>query len=200
MKHFYFIFSRLALFISVAVVSPSCHSVDEQVRPETIEQVLNHYLQGAYISSTESVPIFKQADFNGDGRLDLAVLITPVELPVNQRQVIISQPWNVFERHKAVKGPSKPYRRSLLIVQPTGPDWLSEDARVDLLVDTEGVMETPSFELLVISKSSLQQKDGVLTQATGLHDALILPTEAGIDTYIYWNGSGFELHQPDEVP
>ena len=202
MRRFHFIFSRLAFFISMAIASPSCHSVDDQVvNPEIIQQVLDYYLPGSYHHRGKSEPIFKQADLNGDGRQDLVILITPVELPINNKQIVISQPWNPSGTQGVVKALSKSYRTSILILQPSGPDWLAEDTRVDLLVDTQGVMETPSFELLVKPESTPQAGTGdVPVREAESYDVLILPTEAGIDTYIYWSGSGFNFYQPEEIP
>ncbi len=31
-------------------------------------------------------------------------------------------------------------------------------------------------------------------------DIIILPTEAGIDTYVYWDSDSYKLHIPEEEP
>lgn len=209
MKGFKCIFSRLALFIAMAIASPSCHSVDDKaVSSQVVQQILNHYLPGSVIHrgtgshDASSELVFKQADFNGDGRQDLVILITPVELPVNHKQIIISRPWHLTAKEVTAEAPSKPYRTSLLIVQPSESGWLAADTRVDLLVDSQGIMETPSFELLVKYKSTedVTTCAAVFPHAVQSYDVLILTTEAGIDTCIYWNGTRFDLYQPDEIP
>ncbi|GGB21805.1 hypothetical protein [Agarivorans gilvus] len=36
--------------------------------------------------------------------------------------------------------------------------------------------------------------------ANNVEQVVVVPTDAGIDTYLYWNGEKFELYAPEETP
>jgi hypothetical protein len=78
---------------------------------------------------------------------------------------------------------------------------MSADTQVFALLDNSGVLETPSFQLLVKKKHAQgyrQHQGGLPVKHTG--DLIILPTESGIDTYIYWDKTTYKLHVPKETP
>ena len=96
---------------------------------------------------------------------------------------------------------SKKYHRSLVIFQKTSNNWLTDKTRVFTMLDTTGVLETPSFKLLVSYKSNKDYSEhaSMLPVKTN-SDLIILPTEAGIDTYIYWDKDTYKLFEPEEIP
>jgi len=127
---------------------------------------------------------------------DIAVLFTPKSEPEKISQLKVLTLW-VYPNTK----PSNKYRKSLAIFQSNNGKWALDKLHVFALLDTNGVLETPSFELLTINK---ENKD-YISHASSLpvktsNDLIILPTEAGIDTYVYWDKNTYKLFEPEEIP
>jgi hypothetical protein len=78
----------------------------------------------------------------------MAVLFTPLSKPKETPQIKVSYPW-VYPGIQASNKPST----SLAIFHGNENDWLSKHTYGHALIDTEGALETPSFELLTSSKN-----------------------------------------------
>ena len=139
---------------------------------------------------------FKLGDFNGDDLEDIAVLFKPTSKPVETTQLKVNMPWVYPSTTKSNK-----YHRSLIIFQKAGNNWLNDKTRVFIMLDTTGVLETPSFKLLVSYKSDKDYSEHASMLPVKINnDLIILPTEAGIDTYIYWDKDTYKLFEPEEIP
>lgn len=160
---------------------------------ETVAKLFETFIPGLNRIGTSG---FKQGDFNGDGVIDIVALFTPESEPTETAQLNVLTPW-VYPSTK----PSDKYRKSLVIFQSTNGQWVLDKLQVFVLLDTNGVLETPSFELLTISKKDKNYASHAseLPVKTG-NDLIILPTEAGIDTYVYWDKSTYKLLEPEEIP
>ena len=71
---------------------------------------------------------------------------------------------------------SKKYHRSLVIFQKTSNNWLTDKTRVFTMLDTTGVLETPSFKLLVSYKSDKDYSE----------HASMLPVKTNSDLIIFY--------------
>ena len=78
---------------------------------------------------------------------------------------------------------------------------MSADTQVYVLLEKSGVLETPSFQLMQKNKSDPDYSQiQAMLPVKNAGDLIVLPTEAGIDTYIYWYKTSYRLFTPDEVP
>lgn len=175
--------SFFILFFSLSCSAEPSISHDSS----TVAKLFETFIPGNYKKSELN---FKQADFNGDGVNDIVVLFTPKSKPKETSQLKVLTPW-IYPNTK----PANKYRKSLAVFQSNDGKWWLEKLHVFVLLDTNGVLETPSFELLTISKSNKQY----LSHASSLpvkisNDLIIIPTEAGIDTYIYWDKGTYKLY------
>ena len=160
---------------------------------KTVEKLLNSFFTGQDINIK---PKFKQGDFNGDGVDDIAVLFTPKSKPKETSQLKVLTPW-IYPNTK----PSDNYRKSLAIFQSTKGKWALDKIHVYALLDTNGVLETPSFQLLSTSRKDKNYSEHAsMLPIKTKNDLIILPTEAGIDTYIYWDKDTYKLFEPEEMP
>lgn len=188
--------SRLFV-LSVALLSLSCSASDKNATtPETVRQLITNFFSEKVKPAEEKHPLFKIGDFNGDGIDDIATIVTPLSKPGESARIKVTMPW-VYPGTPS----GNEYHKSLVIFNGSKTGWMSDQTRAFLLLDTSGALETPSFDLLVSKKSDNDYKNhskGLPTKITS--DLIIIPTEAGIDTYVYWDKSGYVLFEPDEAP
>ncbi|MCK5232242.1 MAG: hypothetical protein KAR13_18360 [Desulfobulbaceae bacterium] len=191
------IFNSL-LVLHVVLLSLSCNANDKSpINGATVKWLIKHYFSDQARIIKNDQPYFKTGDFNGDGVEDIAILFLPRTKPKTSAHIKVSTPW-VYPGSRT----SKIYRKSIAIFHGDQEgDWLSTKSRAFALVDTSGALETPSFELLVTRKSEKDYKNhrDMLPVNTS-YDLIIIPTEAGIDTYIYWDKDNYKLFEPEEIP
>lgn len=185
------------LILPIVLLCLSCSANDKlPINEETIEKLIKYYFsdQAKIIKTTP--PYFKAGDFNGDGLEDIVVLFLPKIKPKTSDHLKVSMPWG-FPGPRA----SKIYTTSLAIFHGAHGYWLPAKTHAFALVDTSGAIETPSFELLVARKSDKDYKKyRAMLPVKILYDLIIIPTEAGIDTYIYWDKGSYKLFEPEEIP
>ena len=184
------------LLLPLVALALSCNASDKQeMSADTAKSLIRHFL-GSQVKVADNQPFFQIGDFNGDGYKDMAVLFQPEGKPRVSKQVSVTTPWV----YPGVP-PMKLYGKSLAIFNGSNSPWLSDGTRVYVLLDTAGALETPSFELLVSKKIDDDYKHHVsMLPAQSVHDLIIIPTEAGIDTYIYWDKAGYVLYESQEMP
>lgn len=188
-------YKKLTLLILLIPLSCSADSPDS-VDTKTVSVIITHYFTSQARISFDAQPNYVTGDFNGDGNSDLAVLFYPQKKIEASKQVHVSKPW-VFPGSVQ----SKAYSKSLAIINGSSNGWMSSGAKVYALLDYSGVLVTPSFQLIYknnTEKDYAQRKAMLPTQNNA--DLLILPTEAGVDTYIYWDGNSYKLFVPEEMP
>ncbi|HFD32488.1 MAG TPA: hypothetical protein ENJ28_07290 [Gammaproteobacteria bacterium] len=187
MKYIYTLISILMLLTPL-----SCSADTTGNNLETVNKLLNHYFPNQQKQNNSKV-VFKTGDFNGDGLEDIVALFKPKSKPAETSQLRVSTPWSY--------SPDKKYHRSLVIFQKAGSDWFSGKTQVFALLATTGVLETPSFKLIVSDKSDKDYREHTSMLPLKTNNALIiLPTEAGIDTYVYWDKVKYTLFEPEEIP
>jgi hypothetical protein len=130
-------------------------------------------------------------DFDGDGHADSVILVgDPGPIGVTRRVTVISGLWG--SEVKDAKG-------AALLVS------LGNSKRAFLLMDRSGFFDTPIWKLKplplgVAKRGSKSFKEFQAQDKRIQHDVLVLGTEAGIDTALYWNGKTFALFEPIEEP
>ena len=137
-------------------------------------------------------------DFNGDGEKDtlMAVVIKEnVKQFSNAFELI--QPWPlnepVLEQNDAAH---KPVHYGLVLIHggQKRPVLLYDANPVSIL----GTQAAQSLHTVEHNKISNLEEETLQNNAKG--DVIVIPTEAGIDTYLYWNGETYRALEPKEVP
>lgn len=138
-------------------------------------------------------------DFNGDGADDLLAVteVTRGTEPLPEG-VLVLQPWSGAESRAYSRTPSHEAAMSLAIVHgasaSNGGAFLLYDPAPISILATEAAREA-----FVASRSEVASLDTEMGRlARG--DVFVLPTEAGIDTFIYWDGSTYRAYQPLVYP
>jgi len=188
-----YLFALLPIFLSP--LSCSANNGDKNTI-KTVNTLMEYYLSSHVKPGNNNQYDYKLGDFNGDGVEDMVVLFKPVSKPGETTQLKVSAPW-VYPGSK----PSSEYHKSIAIFNGSKESWKSDKTRVFVLLDNLGVLETPSFELLVSKKTDKDYTGHVDMLPIKLtNDLIVLPTEAGIDTYIYWEKGSYHLFEPEEMP
>lgn len=180
------------------LVLPLCFSAGETraVDVDTIKSLVSNYFGSSSQVSNAKSQFYVTGDFNADGIQDVAVLFKPGSGMKPSVQVNISAPWEIGRND--AKGS---FHTSLAIIHGHADGLMSAKTSVFALLDHSGVLETPAFRLMVVKRTNVdyQQYQARLPVKTS-GDILILPTEAGIDTYVYWNKGSYQLHVPKRLP
>lgn len=164
-------------------------------KPAVTDLVKKHFSSAAQVS-TDSSPYYVAGDFNGDGHDDVAVLIQPqntIKKQLHTAPVMMSAPW-IYSGQSL----GSELRKSLAIINGGGSN---DPVRVFALLDSSGVLETPSFELILIKKSDqgYAEHQAMLPEGSRA-DLIVLPSEAGIDSYILWENNQYTVYTPEDMP
>lgn len=176
--------------VSILLISACANRTEAQQEPTTAEL-------WAYLTQLESTKIFK-GDFNGDGRTDTLAVVPTREIKVAQLPAVIHAAWPYYGEQSTppdllhggpialVIAESYPDRRRLhIIYDPNSISILATQAAEDMFVVHAKDKQNPAW----------QEVNG---HAKG--DLLVIPTEAGIDSYLFWNGTDYRSLEVAEIP
>jgi hypothetical protein len=140
-----------------------------------------------------------QGDFDGDGQPDLLAVVDmsgrASDLPSAVRLV---RPWPPNAGVKPAEDLTQGSRIGLVVVHgvPGDPEaYLLHDLNAVSILDTDAARV-----LLVVPHSDLAALEEPELAAAARGDVIAVPTESGIDTYLYWDGSTYRAFEPAEVP
>jgi len=188
---------RLFILLISTTLSLSCNAENKE---DKNVGVVNGLVKKLVLPDTRlddlKVSMIVQGDFNGDGFDDFAAIFLPDSDIKKSNRLKVKELWNYSESATSGKA-----HKSIVIFHGSKSGWLSDSTKVFVLLDKSGALETPSFELLVSRTGDKEYKDNISYLPVVLKsDLLILPTEASIDTYIYWDKGSYKLFEPDEIP
>lgn len=187
---------QLFKFLLILLVSTSCAAKPES-QNEKIEKLITHFYQDSTTLKSQ-LENHISGDFNGDKITDLAVLFLPKSKPKAHRNLKIYHP---NSNNKKI---DKSFKTSLIIFHGNSEGWYKpEKINTYIFLKTDGRFETPSFELISshsIDKNYYKDYHKANLNAYFKGDFIILPSESGIDSYIYWNGNDYEMHDIEEIP
>ncbi|VAW57978.1 hypothetical protein MNBD_GAMMA11-2885 [hydrothermal vent metagenome] len=185
------------MFLFFIVSIQLCYAGDkEKTKMALARQLTGKFLLAKAVIDESDLTTVKQGDFNGDGIKDIAVVFLPVAEIKSENNITVQTLWADSVKNLATK-----YYKSIGIFHGSKVGWLSDSIRVSVLLAGDGVLEVPAFELLSARVGSEDYQQYYAWRPIELKgDFLIVPTEAGIDTYVYWNKDRYELLWPDEIP
>jgi hypothetical protein len=136
-------------------------------------------------------------DIDGNGQPDLVELVTiSKNMQGLPSTTILITPWVLNDESAAPSAPLKGgSHNNMLVILDNSKQYLIHDVNDVSLLDTDAAQE-----ISIASKSSLGELDLPELSKQTKGDVIVIPTEAGIDTYLYWNGSSFQTYEPMESP
>lgn len=145
-----------------------------------------------------------EADLNGDGVIDQAKLLlysSMGEEPAQGYELVSAWPYYSDGAPPTTPAEGGP----VVLVIEHGMNEAKGETDDFLLFDPNevSVLATDAAEnLAATAVKELPEKGAALAelpqQFTG--DVLVLPTEAGIDTFVYWTGKTYRVFEPLEMP
>lgn len=194
---------RLCLSISSGILMLSCSSIEAKNNTE------NSSLAPARITANNVSSDFSshkhtektiQLDFNQDGAIDRAYLLSPMSRHNAQFKSATHLnlwPDKIKQQQKVLKHDNK---QSLLLIQLSNATnkkqtqfLLYSDADITFLNSVSADdLSSITYKALIADFPELKNK------ARG--DALSLLTEAGIEAFIYWNGTNLVFFEPEMIP
>lgn len=187
----------MVFFIFSASISLSCNAGNEVERNYKIaDELLKKYISPKVVLGANQSSDVKQGDFNGDGIDDLAVVFLPLTKLAKSANVNAVKLWD----YPSLNAKDKMHK-SLAVFHGSKKGWHSDDIQAYVFLDNTGALETPSFELIVSKGNDKNYKENISFLPIKIKtDLIIIPTEAGIDTYLYWIDASYKLYEPDEMP
>lgn len=180
--------SLLSLFLPLSLLFVvSCSASGED------SSAINKFLINPHELSPKSI----QIDFDGDGIPD-KVLVTGLKGSAIELSKIdtLVRPWQFNQSQVNTSDLSAGSKKNFFIVlSKTNAGYVVSDANPISILDTEAAQE-----LFTVKKSELNEMGLSTIAGKTKGDLLGIPTEAGIDTYLYWNGKTFISFEPLEVP
>ena len=139
---------------------------------------------------------YAELDFDGGGTPDS---VDVVSIKAGKESLLSEEISSLWSGRKIGSGKAS---RALLIV------FGGKARRTFLITDVGpngGYFDTPSWSgstppISVAKRGSKAFREFQKQEKRIQHDVLVLGTEAGIDTALYWNGKTFALFQPNEEP
>ena len=172
----------------VSVLAVFCCVLTVQVKAENSQ----------YVFATRTpIPNDQKFDIDGDGQADSAEWVTisknTQSLPSSTTLV---SPWSLDDEAETASNPLQGgSHQKLLVTLGNAKQFLIHDVNEVSLLDTDAAKETS-----LASKSSLVELELPELSEQTKGDVFVIPTEAGIDTYLYWDGSTFQTYEPMELP
>lgn len=152
-------------------------------------------------------PYFLTGDFNGDSRQDLVALVrlkgAKSSLP---KEVVALNPWGYEGGNSQASS-----NLALVVVHGAAAGWDTQTPAGRYFLADRDYFSTPTWEgptpegvkLLALKRKIRLGGGGSrrgLEPRMAKGDAVILPTEAGIDIYLYWDGKTYKVYEPPEEP
>jgi hypothetical protein len=155
---------------------------------------------GSGITLADRAPNLLHGDFNGDGAPDLLAVVAVRGQRLNP-EVRVVRPWPAYNGD-ALAGNDVTWGAevglAILHGTPAGESggvYLLHDPNAVSILDTHAARA-----LSVIPRAELAAQAAPELARSARGDAIVVPTEAGIDTYLYWDGSTYRSLAPDEEP
>ncbi len=129
-------------------------------------------------------------DFDGDQKMDALVAVKILSNNFSP-DLTLAEPWELMDTDSE-KGSQFGF---ILKSGASENITLIRDKNTLSILDTEAAKET----LIVSHKNTADLNLPELSRAAK-GDIIVIPTEAGIDTYLYWDGKTVNAYEPIEIP
>ncbi len=135
-------------------------------------------------------------DIDGDGKPDIVERVTISKKAQPPSFISLITPWIQYDEETKISNSlDGGSHNNLLVTFGNSKQVLIHDVNDVSVLDTDAAQE-----ISIASKLSLVELELPELNKLTKGDVIVIPTEAGIDTYLYWNGSTFLSYEPAEIP
>ncbi len=138
-----------------------------------------------------------RVDFDGDGATD-EIFVTGLKGSEAEllKNIVLIRPWEFDKKRTNTADLAAGSKNSFyILLSSTKSAYIVNDANPVSILDTDAARDLFAFKKRDILDMGL---DEISEMTKG--DLLGIPTEAGIDTYLYWNGNTFISYEPLVMP
>jgi hypothetical protein len=198
----------LTKFIALTLlsISFSCNAQDKtSLDKSTVKKLIEHYFENnVKVIKNSNYPFeyYLTGDFNGDELTDILVVFHPKNIPNETKQIKIFKPWKPYWDDMFLKMQPKPLYTSLVIFNGT-PDknWFSDNTNIFVQLAFLGQLEPSAVRLRIMKKGTKAYKDNrYKLPPNATNDIIVIPSDAAIDTYFYWDKTNYKLLVTNEIP
>ena len=130
-------------------------------------------------------------DFNGDKVKDtLEFTYADKKLNASQKNIRNITPWELYSSNKSGS------RHSIIITHGSIDKLFSIYDVNDISILDTGAAK----ELFIFPFSKISELELPLLSQHAKGDLIVIPTEAGVDTFLYWDGETYKAYEPIEMP
>lgn len=159
-------------------------------KPATDDAIVRKVFGPSVQIERPSRPMMFPGDFNGDGEEDLVTVVTLDSKAQFPKDVMVLEPWGKSELPPAERS------RALAILHRKGDQVLGRFLAVGDLPNSW----EPDWDDMGIEVVSRKEAKEILQDVIPKGDVLQIPTQAGIDMFLYWDGSTYRNFAPEEEP
>ena len=186
------LFRSLLLVLLIPTII-SC-SQDDQASTSIWLQVFEK-LQDDFSISNRFPQHHSAYDFNGDGLADTIYYTDVINDISGLSSVVLFQPWLITDtQEQGAKTAIVIIHGSSSLVEGSLPVVIHDKNDISVL-DTLAMLQSE-----VIEKEMIAQLQEPELSARAKGDIILIPTEAGIDSFIYWDGSSYQLYEVIDIP
>ena len=191
--------------LSILLLLPAITSCSQEEQPSKWSQAFTP-LQNNFVISGRFKQQQAEFDFNGDGVAD-SIYYTDVVGDISDlsstgsASISLFQPWLKMDdqKHGAKTAIVIIHGDSLLADGSLSTGGLSptviHDKNDISILDTAAMLQSE-----VIKKDLIAQLEEPDLSASAKGDIILIPTEAGIDSFIYWDGANYQLYEVINIP
>lgn len=180
-------FTAFTFFFCLSL-SACAEDANESAKPFDMKDDSSIFTREKILNSSGS-------DIDGDKKSDVIESVSLKKgidgLPAG---VVVVSPWD----RTSEEGQSQAQEGShnnILITFGNSKQFLIHDVNEVSVLDTE-----VAKEIQIVTYEALKELDPSDLHEQAKGDVIVIPTEAGIDTYLFWNGDTFESYEPMELP
>ena len=193
------------VFVSVATDSvPASHSIGQPAQSAAVTEAV----QAAFGSAVEAVtgfkPFYLSGDFNGDGMQDIVAVVRIKEkrtaLPKDAR---LLNPFYAGPKVTFPNNPATENKQALAIIhswktpQTAAKFLLIGEAPILIFVYDRTSDPEGSKNLMGLMSRRGKRRRGQTFPPTAKGDVILLGTEVGSDSPLYWNGKTYRWEEPE---
>lgn len=188
-------FVSLLSLVACSDIGNETTKVTQPVSKNAKASSLNDYFGNTVIAVPDLSPDKHSGDFNGDGINDLLWMVNQASSDVLPN-ITMQEPWPHYEKEPVATDFAKGSKIRLAIAH-------GNDQGTFLLRDTNSVstLDTQAAKgMFVLSKDKVAELEQEKLALDARGDVIVIPTEAGIDSCIYWDGSKYKLYEAVDLP
>jgi hypothetical protein len=167
---------------------------EKQVVNSSNNSVLDSWISLTQLETTKTY----YGDFNGDGRTDTLLVAPSQKIAEARLPAVIHTAWPYYGE-QLTKQDLLQGARIAIVIAESFPD--RQQFHIIYDPNSVSILTTQAAEnMFVVHMKNKENPAWMDVKALSKGDLLIIPTEAGIDSYLFWDGTTYRSLEVTEIP